>query len=384
MDWLERQTEKRDLAELRVLGTALARSDLADQVIARIPAELFRRDAHRIVAEALWSLRREGRECALEDVLDRLVGQNRLDDVGGANALFELIQHDEGDLHAVEDMLEIERRRHVYQTCVEGSREATNPDVHPDEVAATVFGKLRDSEGVTEKSPLTTDELLAMPRPDWLVDGIFPQGLNVMFGSPKSGKSYIALSMAWSLATGRPWFSRNALALPQQVLYLAGEGVGDLRLRAESMLEHSDVHPGGRLSWWPVGLQLTRESDAARLRLEVEKLDANVIIVDTWARYAGVRDENDAAQTQSAVAALESLCRDGRSVIIVHHASKQGVMRGSSALAGAVEAAVRVEIDDVMGRVRLSSEMARRGSGFSDMLLQWQKIGPDSVLTELR
>jgi len=106
-------------------------------------------------------------------------------------------------------------------------------------------------------------------------------------------------------------------------------------------------------------------------------------VVDTWARYAGVRDENDAAQTQQAVNALEALTRDGVSVIVVHHASKQGVMRGSSALAGAVEAAVRVEINDVTGQVRVSSEMSRRGSGFRDITLSYRKSGPDSVLMEV-
>jgi len=222
-----------------------------------------------------------------------------------------------------------------------------------------------------------------MPQPEWLVDGIFPQGLSIMFGAPKAGKSYLALSMAWSLATGQPWFSRNRDRLPQQVLYLAGEGVGDLRLRAEALLEHTNTHPGGRLSWWPVSLQLSNATDAARLRLEVEKLDAKVVIVDTWARYAGVRDENDAAQTQQAVNALEALTREGVSVVVVHHASKQGVMRGSSALAGAVEAAVRVEINDVTGQVRMSSEMARRGSGFKDITLAYRRSGPDSVLTEV-
>lgn len=380
-DWLARQAEKRDLAELRVLGTALARQDLADQIVARLSPDLFRREAHRAVAEAIWSLRRDGRDCGIEEVTDRLIGTDNLDTVGGQARLWELLQHEEWDLRSAEDLLTIERRRRIYQVCQEGARHVTNPDVEPDDVAAQVFGSLRASETVTAAEPMTTDELLEMERPRWLVDGVFPEGLNVMFGSPKSGKSYLALSVAWSLATGRPWFSRRNDRLPEQVLYLAGEGVGDLRLRAESLLEHTDVHPGGRLSWWPVTLQLAKESDAARLRLAVEKMDAKVIVVDTWARYAGVRDENDAAQVQSAVGALEALCRDGRSVIVVHHTAKSGVMRGSSALAGAVEAAVRVHTDD-NGSMLVTSEMSRRGSGFPDITLRWRRLGPDSILEE--
>ena len=382
-EFLERQAQNRDLAELRLLGTILTRSDLAPIALARTSPDLFRREAHRVVAEVVWSLNADGRDLTLESVLDRLIGQDRLDHVGSSSDLFELMQYGESTLRSLDDLLTIERRRNVYAVCMDGAREVTNPDVLPDDVAAKVFGRLRDAERADERAPLTTDELLDMPQPEWLVEGIFPQGLSVMFGAPKAGKSYLALSMAWSLATGRPWFSRNRDREPVQVLYLAGEGVGDLRLRAESMLQHTDIHPGGRLSWWPVSLQLSSATDAARLRLEVEKLDAKVVIVDTWARYAGVRDENDAAQTQQAVNALEALSRDGVSVIVVHHASKQGVMRGSSALAGAVEAAVRVEINDDTGEVRMSSEMARRGSGFSDILLRYRKVGPDSVLEEV-
>jgi len=382
-EWLERQAENRDLAELRLLGTILSRSDLAPIALSRTSPELFRREAHRVVAETLWSLNADGRELTLETLVDRLVGQDRLDHVGTAADLFAMLEYGESSLRSLDDLLAIERRRNIYAVCTEGARKVTNPDILPDDVAAEVFGKLRDADRPQERSPLTTDELLEMPQPEWLVDGIFPQGLSIMFGAPKAGKSYLALSMAWSLATGQPWFSRNRDREPQQVLYLAGEGVGDLRLRAEALLEHTDIHPGGRLSWWPVSLQLSNATDAARLRLEVEKLDAKVVIVDTWARYAGVRDENDAAQTQQAVNALESLTREGVSVVVVHHASKQGVMRGSSALAGAVEAAVRVEINDVTGQVRMSSEMARRGSGFRDITLAYRRSGPDSVLTEV-
>ena len=381
-EWLERQAQNRDLAELRLLGTILSRADLAPIALSRTSPDLFRREAHRVVAEALWSLNADGRDLTLETLVDRLVGQDRMDHVGSAADLFAMLEYGESSLRSLDDLLSIERRRHIYSVCTDGALKATNPDILPEDVAARVFGKLRDADRPEHRAPITTDELLDMPQPEWLVDGIFPAGLSVMFGAPKAGKSYLALSMAWSIATGRPWFSRNRDRLPQQVLYLAGEGVGDLRLRAEALLEHTDVHPGGRLAWWPVSLQLSNPTDAARLRLEVEKMDARVVIVDTWARYAGVRDENDAAQTQQAVNALEALTREGVSVVVVHHASKQGVMRGSSALAGAVEAAVRVEINDVTGQVRMSSEMARRGSGFRDITLSYRKSGPDSVLTE--
>ncbi|HEY7821532.1 MAG TPA: hypothetical protein VIG24_01800, partial [Acidimicrobiia bacterium] len=68
-EWLERQAENRDLAELRLLGTILSRSDLAPIALSRTSPELFRREAHRVVAEVLWSLNADGRDLTLETLV---------------------------------------------------------------------------------------------------------------------------------------------------------------------------------------------------------------------------------------------------------------------------------------------------------------------------
>ena len=380
--WLERQTENRNLAEARVLGTMLARPDLSPVALALIGPDDFRHPAHRTLAQVIWSLDAERKPLNLDSIVDRLIGQNVADEVGGVGAVYQLLQHEESDLRAVDEMRDLARRRHIYTVCQDGTLAITNPDRTPDDVAADLYGQLRSTSKTDPVAPISTVQLLAMDEPDWLIDGMFPQGLNVLFGSPKSGKSYLALSMAWSLALGHPWFRKNTNREPVQVLYLAGEGIGDLRLRADAMYQHTRAQPSDMLRWWPASLSLSKDTDAARLRLEVERCDAKVIFVDTWARYAGVRDENDAAETQRAVAALEHLTLEGRSVVVVHHTSKAGTMRGSSALAGAVEAAARVQVSEDTTHIRLTSELARRGAGFPEMLLEWRRVGPDSILTE--
>lgn len=377
--WLERQREKRQMAEMRLLGTAMARPDLADVIVSRCDWQQFASEPHRLVGWAVWTLRRDGRPCGIEEVTDRLIGAGKMDQVGDAAGLFQLLLLAEDDVRALDEFVDIMRRRRVYKACEQGMQRAMNPDLQPDEAAAQVLADLNDPNEVADTDPITTDELLAMPSPEWMVDGIIPEGLTVLFGSPKTGKSYVALTMAWSLANGLPWFGMPTGRI-RRVLYLAGEGVGDLRLRADSLLEHTDRHPGGHLQFWPNILQLSRESDAARLRLMVEKAEAELVIVDTWARFSGVRDENDAAQTQAAVNAVESLTRLGVSVLVVHHTSKAGTMRGSSALAGAVEAAIRLELHESEPKVRMSSALSRRGSGFDDIMLGWRTVGKDSVM----
>lgn len=380
-DWVARQAEKRDLAEVRVLGTAIADADLADQVVASVEPAMFRRTAHRVVAEAIWQLRRDGKPCDLSAVQDVLIGGGRLDEVGGASGLWDLYAHGETDARACEDLWSIERRRQVWQACRDGMTQVTNPAVEPDEVAADVAGALHRRDAGQVNGTLTTDELLALEVPDWLVDGVFPSGLSLLFGAAKTGKSYAALQVAWSYATGTNWFRRKCSGAGR-VLYLAGEGVADTRLRIEALMTASGLDDGGNIAWWTDRLSLVKDRDAARLRMEVERHEATLVVVDTWARYSGLSDENDAASASGAVGALEDLTRRGCSVIVVHHTNSEGGIRGSTALAGAVESAVRAIKDDDTGIMTLHSYLARRGPGFPDIEFGWRPSASDYVLEE--
>ena len=56
----------------------------------------------------------------------------------------------------------------------------------------------------------TADELLVaeFPEPRWAVDGIIPEGLTLLCGSPKFGKSWLGLGLGVSVATGGHAFGR--------------------------------------------------------------------------------------------------------------------------------------------------------------------------------
>jgi RecA-family ATPase len=203
----------------------------------------------------------------------------------------------------------------------------------------------------------------------------------MLFGAPKSGKSYVALHVAWSYATGTRWFRRKCQS--GQVLYLAGEGVSDLQLRAQALVEDTNTHPGGFIRWWTDPLSLSRERDAAKLRLEVERCAAGLVIVDTWRRFSGLVDENDSGAAATAMGALEDLARSGVSVLVVHHTNSEGGIRGSTAVHGAVESAVRVMHNPDLKQMELTPYLTRRGVGFSPIQLGWQPTGPDAVLREV-
>jgi hypothetical protein len=81
---------------------------------------------------------------------------------------------------------------------------------------------------------LTMDQLAALPDPEWLIaDLVVTDSLCTLYGPFRSYKSFVALDWALCLATGTDWCGRKAKR--SDVLYIAGEGVGGLKLRVAAL-----------------------------------------------------------------------------------------------------------------------------------------------------
>ena len=378
-EWLTRQRERRDQAEAQLLGTMLMFPSFVDQIVSSADPSRFERPAHHAAAEAIWECHRRHGTVDLEHVTDLLIAAGRYDELGNTG-LVDLAACGQPTTEPVDILDRLDRRRSLYQASVDCMRQVSDPSSDPDDVAADLLAKLHGRHTADDRAPITTETLIGMDPPSWLVDPLIPQGLSMMFGSPKSGKSYLAVSLAWAVAAGQPWFGFQTVQAP--VLYLVGEGLGDIRLRAEALHVRDGYHPGSQLAWWATSLRLAAGRDQARLRLEVARTGARLLVVDTWQRFAGLRDENDAAQTTTALSVLEDLAQDGVSVLLVHHRSKGAEVgaRGSSALTASVESALLVERHDDRKLAQMSSFMARRGDGFRPLTFGWRKSGPDFVL----
>mgnify|MGYP001228609381 CR=1 FL=1 len=80
---------------------------------------------------------------------------------------------------------------------------------------------------------LSMAELEDLPDPAWLVrDLIGLETLAVLFGMPGVGKSFVALDIALSVASGRPWQDHEVQQGP--VLYVVAEGGHGTRRRVRS------------------------------------------------------------------------------------------------------------------------------------------------------
>ncbi|MBY0394692.1 MAG: AAA family ATPase, partial [Novosphingobium sp.] len=70
---------------------------------------------------------------------------------------------------------------------------------------------------------LSLDELVNMPPPTWLIEGLIPQhGLVLLYGRPGEHKTFIAVDGGLRVAYGLDWHGRTVKRVG--VLYIAGEG----------------------------------------------------------------------------------------------------------------------------------------------------------------
>ncbi len=86
-----------------------------------------------------------------------------------------------------------------------------------------------------------------------------------------------------------------------------------------------------------------------RLGQEAKRVDASLVIVDSFLKFNGVQDENDAPQMQRAVDALDLITENcDAAVLVLHHSRKRGgrdgtEIRGSGAIAGAFDVLMNLQ-----------------------------------------
>lgn len=166
----------------------------------------------------------------------------------------------------------------------------------------------------------------ADPEPGWLIEGLWSeQAVGFVAGTPKSGKTWLALEMAVAVASGRPCLGRFSVPEPGPVLLFAAEDTAaDVRRRVEALARARRVG----LDRLAVGLitepvlQLDRPSHQARLAATLDKIKPRLLLLDPLVRlHRG--DENSAADTSMLLAYLRGLQRQfGVALVVVHHVRK--------------------------------------------------------------
>ena len=194
------------------------------------------------------------------------------------------------------------------------------------------------------------DELSLEDQISWVIKNVFATGsLGLIYGAPGTGKSFLAVDLAMSIALGVEWCGLKVS--PGGVLYVALEGGRGLTAR---FLANATKYAGflGHqipLAVWSGSVDLCANPDDThslieRVQQNFAKLPA-VIVIDTLARAIGAGDENSSRDMNAVISNCARIQQEtGAHVVLVHHAGKDATRgpRGHSALLAAVDTAIEV------------------------------------------
>jgi AAA domain len=185
----------------------------------------------------------------------------------------------------------------------------------------------------------------AGPQTHWLIEGLWAdQAVGILGGEPKCCKSFLALDVAVSVASGAACLRQFPVRRTGRVLlFPAEDSLAVVRQRLESIA----LAAGVSFPALPVevitapSLRLDTPVDRQRLSETVQKIQPVLLILDPLIRLHRL-DENDATQIAALLSYLRELQRQFQlAVILVHHARKDShssrpgqALRGSSELHG--------------------------------------------------
>ena len=183
------------------------------------------------------------------------------------------------------------------------------------------------------------------PQAQWLVEGLWSdQAVGILGGEPKCCKSFLALDVAVSVASGAACLRQFPVRRTGKVLlFPAEDSLAIVRQRLEGIACAAQVG----FESLPVevitapSLRLDTPVDRQRLLDTVQDLRPILLILDPLIRLHRV-DENDATQVAALLSYLRQLQRQFQlAVLLVHHARKDSnssrpgqALRGSSELHG--------------------------------------------------
>jgi hypothetical protein len=323
---------------------------------------------HVAIAEAVIALARAGAPVEHATVANHLRSSDRahvLVPHGGEAYLTELIlgvvtEYVEWHAKRVAGWARVRRAAELHQGIAQSAAEAASPE----EWLETTRQAIRESDELTPPpaKTLPTLRLSAIPEPGpvtWLVEKLWTAGAFGIVGAlPKSWKSFLTLHVGICVAAGRPVLGRFRTQQGRVLVFSAEGGKRAVRRRAGAMCRALQLDLDGLdldILDLPL-LRLDNPATAAAFIATVEAIRPALVILDPLRELHG-GDENDSAYVATLLGPLRTLQeRVGAAVMVIHHNVKpaQGagakrraaeLLRGSGALAGAIDSGLFLEPD---------------------------------------
>ena len=223
-----------------------------------------------------------------------------------------------------------------------------------------------------------------LKQPDLILGGDDPMGaipqtgLTVLFGPSGTGKTWAAVDMSLSAATGREWGGLYQ-CLRTRTLYLSTEAPAVTDRRVRDWVEHYGFDLGNLMAegWLHFSAgQLARrqahESQSMQLDLDspeavaavvgyVEANEIGLVVLDTLST-ARTGEEDDNTETNRMLREIKPLWQ-GRALLLVHHPTKGDPrnMRGAGSIFNAADQVLLIRPREPQESITMAEQKKRGG-----------------------
>jgi hypothetical protein len=228
----------------------------------------------------------------------------------------------------------------------------------------------------------------AAGEPRWLIQGLWPaDAYGVLAAQEKAGKTWAALDLAVSVASGRPWLDHFACPTLGPVLVFLGEGGERATVRRiEAIATAKGVDPDQLADQLRLCFRVPRLAapgaggELAAIQAELEAHPAALVVLDPLYLAAAGASGSNLYDMGAVLQAIQGVCQAaGCALLVVTHWNKTGDGRGADRISGAGPAA--------WARVICSIAVHYRGSdpeGASIVLLGVEVVGGEITDTRFR
>ena len=225
----------------------------------------------------------------------------------------------------------------------------------------------------------------------FVVDDLLPQGLHLLAGAPKIGKSWLALWLCLCAAQGKPLWT--FATRPREVLYLCLE---DSFQRIQSRLFDLTEDAPPTLHFAVMSQQLHNGLVEQIEQFLKEHPTTGLIVIDTLQRIrtAG-NDANPYASDYRDIGVLKALADKHRiAILLVHHLRKEladdvfSRISGTTAISGAVDSSFTL-VEDKRGSGKATLSCIGRDIEYRELTLErnaenvWELVSDSRTQPEL-
>jgi len=278
----------------------------------------------------------------------------------------------------------------VEETITFNGNDKSRPEQAPSKARGEETRKMRRQSFSSAVANALTDS----SRP--LIDGLLDTAcFSVIYGDSNSGKTFVALDLAYHVAVGQSW---NGKAVQKGlVVYVAAEGGHGIKRRLAALgkrhdEQHGEEAPSPLLELIVYPIDLTNQSniqDLVALIKEAEKEydeKCQWVIVDTLSRAMAGGDENSSRDMTNIVKAADSIREQtGAHFSFIHHTGKDAARgaRGHSSLRAATDTEIEISCvkgnDGHVGEMRVTKQRDMDFGQPVGFLLVDELIGEDPV-----